>query len=341
VKILAFVLAGGEGTRLHPLTAEHAKPAVPFAGGYRIVDFVLSNLVNSGITSIYLLAQYKPRSLIEHIDAVWAPALQGADRFVKVALPDAAVASGRFAGTADAVGKNLCLCAQHAPDLVAIFAADHVYRMNVGQMVESHIEREADISVAAVPVPVESASRFGIIAAAADGRVQAFHEKPARPASMPGRPSHAYASMGNYLFDPGVLAALLERSAAPGGHDFGRDILPRAASTCRVYAYDFAQNRVPGIRPHEEPGYWRDVGTMETYRAAQRDTLGHRPKFCLINPRWPIRGASMFSGRADTPVEKDRCPAVIAPPDTADDLRGDAARVRGNVLAGILDGDPG
>jgi len=291
VKIIAFVLAGGEGTRLHPLTAEHAKPAIPFAGGYRIVDFALSNLVNSGITSIYVLAQYKPRSLIEHIDAVWAPLLQGPGRFVKVMLPDAAAASGRFAGTADAVGKNLRLCARHAPELVAIFAADHVYRMNVGQMVGAHVERKADISVAAVPVPLESASRFGVIAAAADGRVQAFHEKPDRPAPMPGRPSHAYASMGNYLFDPGVLAALLDKSAAPGANDFGRDVVPHAASTCRVYAYDFARNRVPGMRPYEERGYWRDVGTMETYRAAQRDTLGQRPKFRLVNPRWPIRGA--------------------------------------------------
>ena len=208
-KVLALVLAGGNGTRLHPLTAEHAKPALPFAADYRIVDFVLSNLVNSGITSIYVLAQYKPQSLIEHIRAVWAPALRGPGRFVSVVLPGAESARAPFLGTADAVHKNLHLCARHAPDLVAVFAADHVYRMDVGQMVEAHVLSKADISVAAVPVPVERASPFGIIAAQADGRIREFQEKPERPVPIPERPSHAYASMGNYLFDPGVLAALL------------------------------------------------------------------------------------------------------------------------------------
>ena len=152
-KVLALVLAGGNGTRLHPLTAEHAKPALPFAADYRIVDFVLSNLVNSGITSIYVLAQYKPQSLIEHIRAVWAPALRGPGRFVSVVLPGAESARAPFLGTADAVHKNLHLCARHAPDLVAVFAADHVYRMDVGQMVEAHVLSKADISVAAVPAP--------------------------------------------------------------------------------------------------------------------------------------------------------------------------------------------
>ncbi|MEO7937068.1 MAG: sugar phosphate nucleotidyltransferase [Burkholderiaceae bacterium] len=290
MKILALVLAGGEGSRLRPLTESHAKPALAFVNGYRLVDFVLSNLVNSGITSIYVLAQYKPQSLIEHIRAGWSPALRGPGRFVNVVLPETGLARGSFLGTADAVYKNLHLCTRHAPDLVAVFAADHVYRMDVGQMVEAHLRSRAQISVAAVPIPIAWAPHFGIIAADADGRIREFQEKPASPAQIPGRPGLAYASMGNYLFEPTVLAALLEQAARRGETDFGRHILPRAIATHRVVAYDFAGNRVPGILPHEEPHYWRDVGTIAAYRAAQRDASGHTPKFSLANARWPIGG---------------------------------------------------
>jgi len=290
MKILALVLAGGNGSRLYPLTAEQAKPAIPFAGGHRIVDFVLSNLVNSGITSIYVLAQYKPQSLIEHVRSAWAPALRGPGRFVSIVLPGDDPARGPFLGTADAVHKNLHLCARHAPDLVAVFAADHVYRMDLRQMVDAHVQSEAEVSIAAVPVPVERASPFGIIAAQADGRVREFQEKPELPVPIPNRPSHAYASMGNYLFDPRVLASLLDEAARRGETDFGSHVLPRATATRRVFAYDFAGNRVPGILPHEEPNYWRDVGTIETYRAAQRDASGPKPKFSLVNERWPIGG---------------------------------------------------
>jgi glucose-1-phosphate adenylyltransferase len=301
MNILALVLAGGEGSRLRPLTAEHAKPALPFANGYRIVDFVLSNLVNSGITSIYVLAQYKPQSLIEHIRAAWGPALRGPGRFVNVVLPGADSARGPFLGTADAVHKNLHLCARHAPDLVVVFAADHVYRMDVGQMVEAHVQSQAEVSVAAAPVPVEWASHFGIIATNADGRIREFQEKPKRPAPIAERPSHAYASMGNYVFDPGALATLLDEAARRGEIDFGRHILARASTTHRVFAYDYAGNRVPGILPHEEPNYWRDVGTIEAYWAAQRDASGPRPKFSLANEQWPIR-ANSRSGVVERPA---------------------------------------
>jgi len=290
MKILALVLAGGEGSRLRPLTAEHCKPAISLAHGCRIVDFVLSNLFNSGITSIYVLAQYKPQSLIDHLRVAWTAVPGGPKFFVSVVLPGATPGPESFLGTADAVRKNLHLCARHAPDLVAVFAADHVYRMDVRQMVDAHVQSKADISVAAVPVPVEEASRFGIIATRADGRIRGFQEKPACPAPIAGRASHAYASMGNYLFDPGVLAALLEPAARRGETDFGNHILPRAIGTHRVFAYDFAGNRVPGVLPHEEPNYWRDVGTIEAYRAAQRDVSGPRPRFSLANEHWPIDG---------------------------------------------------
>jgi len=292
MKILALVLAGGEGSRLYPLTAKHAKPALPFAGGYRIVDFVLSNLVNSGIFSIYVLAQYKPRSLIEHIRAAWMLACRGPKRLVNVVLPRTDVEPGCFKGTADAVYQNLELVERHRPDLVAVFAADHVYRMDVRQMVRFHVERAAEVSIAAVPVPVEKASSFGTIGTSADGRVTDFQEKPERPVPIPADPERAYASMGNYLFNPAVLAELLQQAHRHRETDFGRHVLPRARCSHRVFAYDFAGNRVPGVRLHEERGYWRDVGNIETYMAARQDVSGQEPRFRLINHEWPIHGGS-------------------------------------------------
>jgi glucose-1-phosphate adenylyltransferase len=288
MKIVALVLAGGEGSRLYPLTAEHAKPALPFANGYRIVDFVLSNLVNSKLSTIYVLAQYKPDSLMRHIAAAWAPWFDAPGSVIKVLLPR----SNRrpFRGTADAVHQYLDVLQEHAPDVVAIFAADHVYRMDVRQMIDFHCQREADATVAAVGVPLEKASSFGIISAGADGRVREFHEKPRRAAPSPRNPAQAYASMGNYLFDPRVLERALEEGVARGEFDFGRDLLPRLSREARVYAYDFAENQVPGLLEHEEPAYWRDVGTLTALAAAQQDATGHRPRFNLWNRRWPIRG---------------------------------------------------
>lgn len=288
MKIVALVLAGGEGTRLYPLTAEHSKPALPFANGYRIVDFVLSNLVNSRISTIYVLAQYKPDSLVRHIAASWAPWFNAPGSVIKVLLPR----SNRqlFRGTADAVHQCLDVLQAHSPDVVAIFAADHIYRMDVRQMVEFHCTRKADATVAAVGVPLEKASSFGIITAGVDGRVREFHEKPRRAAPSPHDPAQAYASMGNYLFDPQVLERSLEEGIGRGETDFGRDLLPRLCKEARVYAYDFAQNEVPGLQEFEEPAYWRDVGTLTALAAAQQDAMGHRPRFNLWNRRWPIRG---------------------------------------------------
>jgi glucose-1-phosphate adenylyltransferase len=288
MKIVALVLAGGEGTRLYPLTAEHAKPALPFANGYRIVDFVLSNLVNSKISTIYVLAQYKPESLMRHIAAAWAPWFEGAEGVIKVLLPR----SNRqpFRGTADAVHQYLDLLQAHSPDVVAVFAADHVYRMDVRQMIGFHRERQADVTVSAVSVPIEKSSSFGIVSTDAEGRVRQFREKPLRADAIPGDPSRAYASMGNYLFAPEVLEEALEEARARGETDFGRDLLPRLSAKKRVFAYDFAQNQIPGLQDFEEPAYWRDVGTLSALAAAQQDAMGHRPRFNLWNRRWPIRG---------------------------------------------------
>jgi glucose-1-phosphate adenylyltransferase len=308
MKVLAMVLAGGAGTRLYPLTAEHAKPAVPFAYGFRIVDFVLSNLVNSKISSIYLLAQYKPRSLIKHIESAWGPWSHGPGT-IEVLLPRPDKFGGRFRGTADAVFQNIDVIRRHAPDLVAVFAADHIYRMDVRQMIAFHDERRADVTVAAVPVPIAAATAFGVITADADGAIVEFQEKPATPSPTPGDASRAFASMGNYLFNPGVLIELLEESARREGADFGLDIMPRLPDCARTYAYDFMKNRLPGVEDYEETGYWRDVGTLEALAAARTDAFGSRPRFNIWNRRWPIRGEGHATLVSHLREWKDR-PAV-------------------------------
>jgi glucose-1-phosphate adenylyltransferase len=288
MNIVALVLAGGEGTRLYPLTADHAKPALPFASGYRIVDFVLSNLVNSGISTIYVVAQYKPDSLVRHVQTAWAPWFENGEGMIKTLLPR----SNRvpFRGTADAVDQCLDVVQAHSPDLVAVFAADHVYRMDVRQMIAFHRAKKADVTVAAVAVPVERASSFGIVCTQADGRVREFREKPQQPPALPHDPARAYASMGNYLFQPDVLERALQEAREQHDTDFGRDLLPRLCGQARVYAYDFSENQVPGVQEHEERSYWRDVGTLAALAAAQQDAMGHRPRFNLWNRRWPIRG---------------------------------------------------
>ena len=286
--ILAFIMAGGEGSRLYPLTAERSKPSVPFGARYRIVDFVLSNLVNSGIHAIYLLVQYKSQSLIEHVRMAWVlpPTLPG--HFITVVPPQMRRGQQWFQGTADAVYQNLNLIRQHAPDLVLVFGADHIYRMDVRRMVEFHLDCRADCTVAALPVPLENASAFGVIQADATGRIQAFLEKPQTPPPMAADPSRAYVSMGNYLFNAKVLEEALIDANTRGEHDFGQHVLPRLVASGGVYAYDFHQNRVPGVRDYEEPGYWRDVGTLEAYYQANMDLLGLTPRFDTFNAYWPI-----------------------------------------------------
>jgi glucose-1-phosphate adenylyltransferase len=289
-KIVALVLAGGEGTRLYPLTAEHAKPALPFANGYRICDFVLSNLVNSNIGTIYVLAQYKPESLIKHIQTAWAPCFEESSGLIKVLLPRSNTLEGQFKGTADAVYQYLDLLEAHEPDIVAVFAADHIYRMDVRQMVDYHYQRGAGVTVSALGVPIDSARAFGVLKTGTDGRVREFREKPKTPSPIPGDPRRAYVSMGNYLFEPAVLERALVEARSRGETDFGRDLLPRLSRSERVYAYDFAQNEVPGLQECEERAYWRDVGTLSALAAAQQDAMGTEPRFNLWNARWPIRG---------------------------------------------------
>ncbi|MEC5396653.1 glucose-1-phosphate adenylyltransferase [Uliginosibacterium sp. H1] len=286
--VLAFVMAGGEGSRLHPLTAERSKPSVPFNGKHRIVDFVLSNLVNSEIYSVYLLVQYKSQSLIEHVRKSWVMTPFLPHQFITVVPPQMHHGAAWFQGTADAVCQNIHLINLVKPDLVAVFGADHVYRMDVRQMVQHHVDTQAHVSVAALPVPVSQCDQFGIIRTNSDTRITAFEEKPRTADSMPGRPGFTLASMGNYIFSTDVLLDALNEAHSKGENDFGKHILPRLTKTHKVVAYDFATNKVPGVQEYEEAGYWRDVGTIDAYFAANFDTIGERPRFRMTNPQWPI-----------------------------------------------------
>lgn len=288
-RVLAMIMAGGKGERLMPLTEQRSKPAVPFGGKYRIVDFVLSNFLNSGMMAVYVLVQYRSQSLIEHLRRAWRIGGRIQHHFITVVPPQMKARGGWYEGTGDAVYHNLNLIRDFAPDLIAVFGADHIYRMDINQMVRCHVEKEADVTVAALPVPLHAASGFGIIQADHDGRVTGFEEKPLKPKPMPQDPEQAYSSMGNYLFDTDLLIKVLEEDASkPGSHDFGRDIIPHLIKEHRVQAYNFHDNIVPGVKPHEEQGYWRDVGTLDAYWQAHMDMLGSTPVLDLRNQKWPI-----------------------------------------------------
>ncbi len=311
--ILAFVLAGGQGSRLHPLTASQSKPALQIRDGYRLVDFVLSNLLLSGVRRVYLLAQYKPQSLISHVQTAWTDRFEAAGGFIQIRVPSSALAQDQFQGTADAVYRNRELIDQHQPDLVAVFAADHVYRMDVQQMARWHRKHHAHLSVAAVPVAIDDARSLGVIATEGDGRIVRFEEKPRQPTALPDDPTQAYGSMGNYLFEPHTLIELLEENVRRGGSDFGFHILPNLPFGLRAFAYDFSANRIPGLRPWEVRGYWRDVGTLPALRQATREVSLPRAALELMNPRWPILGVAATVSNGHTLTR--RVPArVIAPP---------------------------
>jgi glucose-1-phosphate adenylyltransferase len=287
-----MIMAGGKGERLMPLTEHRSKPAVPFASQYRIVDFVLSNFVNSNIMSVYVLVQYRSQSLIEHLRQAWRIGARIKQHFITVVPPQMKARGGWYEGTADAVYQNLNLIRDFEPDVVAVFGADHIYRMDIGQMIQFHARQKASVTVAALPVPLHAAKGFGIIEVNPERgaeRIVGFQEKPERPRPMPTDSEQAYSSMGNYLFNTDTLLQALERDAKHNGsHDFGRDILPQLIRTDRVLAYNFLHNEVPGVKPHEERGYWRDVGTLDAYWQAHMDMLGEAPILDLNNRAWPI-----------------------------------------------------
>jgi glucose-1-phosphate adenylyltransferase len=288
-KIVALILAGGKGERLRPLTDVRSKPAVPFGGTYRIIDFVLSNFYNSGIMGMHVMVQYRSQSLIEHLRRAWRIG-DGDRQFVTVVPPQMRARGGWYAGTADAVYQNLNLIQDFNPDVVAIFGADHVYRMDIRQMVQFHYAREADVSMATLPVPLSLGGSFGILQVDQHNQIIGFDEKPQSPQSMPDDPTRALSSMGNYLFKTDVLVRALEEDAKKEGtHDFGRDIIPCLTKTARVQSYNFYKNEIPGCKPYEEEGYWRDVGTVTAYWQANMDLLGISPRYDLRNREWPIR----------------------------------------------------
>jgi glucose-1-phosphate adenylyltransferase len=288
-RVLGIVLAGGAGKRLAPLTADRAKPAVPFAGLYRLVDFALSNLVNSGFRRICVLTQYKSHSLDRHITTTWQlNTLLG--NYVTPVPAQQRLGPHWYTGSADAIYQSLNLIYDDRPDIVAVFGADHVFRMDPMQMIDQHEAAGAGVTVAAIPVPRKDATAFGVIQAAADGRsIEAFLEKPADPPSLPGRPDEAFASMGIYVFDTPVLIEALRQDAAnhASRHDMGGDIIPMLVSQGRAQVYDFLDNKVPGADARDA-GYWRDVGTLDSYFEAHMDLCAIVPVFNLYNDHWPI-----------------------------------------------------
>jgi glucose-1-phosphate adenylyltransferase len=288
-RVLGIVLAGGAGKRLAPLTADRAKPAVPFAGLYRLVDFALSNLVNAGILRVAVLTQYKSHSLDRHISQTWRmSSLLG--NYVTPVPAQQRLGPHWYTGSADAIYQSLNLIYDDRPDLVIVFGADHVYRMDPRQMIDQHVTHGAGVTVAAIPVPRMDATSFGVIQAATDGiTLEAFLEKPADPPSLPGRPDQAYASMGNYLFSTDVLIEALRKDAASPSsrHDMGGDIIPMLVDEGSAQVYNFMTNEVPGANPRDA-GYWRDVGTLDSYFDAHMDLCAVLPVFNLYNDRWPI-----------------------------------------------------
>jgi len=287
-----MILAGGKGSRLLPLTLYRSKPAVPFGGIYRIIDFVLSNFVNSGIRSIYVLTQFKSQSLAEHLYRAWAGSNLRPGHFL-IPVPAQMQTGGEvwYSGTADAITQNLNLVRDTRPDLVCIFGGDHVYFMDISRMLRAHVAAKADVTIAALRVPRADAARFGVLECRPDGTVRGFHEKVDAPPSLPDDPGHCYASMGNYVFQREVLCEVLGHDARSNdsSHDFGRDILPAMVERGRrVLAYDFENSRLPGRPADQRNLYWRDVGTLDAYYEASLDLREVVPKLDLYNREWPI-----------------------------------------------------
>jgi glucose-1-phosphate adenylyltransferase len=287
--VFGIVLAGGEGKRLAPLTADRAKPAVPFGGNYRLIDFALSNLVNAGYLQIVVLTQYKSHSLDRHISTTWrlSPLL---GNYVTPVPAQMRRGPRWFSGSADAIYQNLNLLYDERPDIVAVFGADHIYRMDPRQMVDQHVESGAAVTVAALRAPLAEADQFGVIETAADGQtITAFREKPTDAVGLPDAPDKVFASMGNYVFSADALIDIVTRDAEDEAskHDMGGSIVPALVESGAAHVYDFSRNEVPGASEVER-GYWRDVGTLDAFYDAHMDLISVEPEFNLYNREWPI-----------------------------------------------------
>lgn len=324
--VLALILAGGKGERLYPLTAERTKPSVPFGGKYRIIDFALSNMVNSGIYSMYVLVQYKSQSLIEHIRSTWSRTGVVPRHFITVVPPQMRREEIKewYRGTADSVYQNINLIYDFKPAVVAIFGGDHIYRMDINKMVEYHLREKAHLTISVVPIKSREAVKFGIVEFGDDFKIKNFKEKP----QMTGE-DEVYASMGNYIFDAEVLVDSLEEvSQKSTTHDFGHDIIPHLVNKgAKVMAYDFSKNKVPSIKQYEDSAYWRDVGNIESFWQANMDLLGGNPRLDLDNEAWPI-----YSSQVQAPS------AYIADSEIHNVRLSEGSRVHGSRIRNSLIG---
>lgn len=287
---MTMIMAGGEGSRLKPLTSDRTKPAVPFGGNYRIIDFVLSNFVNSGFMKIFVLTQFKSHSLLQHMREGWRVSSGIVKQFIDPVPAQMRIGKKWYEGTADAIFQNMNLIDDEDPDQVCIFGGDHIYRMDVRQMLRFHSKRQAVLTVAAIRVPIQDAHHFGIIEVDEEWRMTGFVEKPENaPKTIPGNPDYVLASMGNYIFERGPLVDELKKDSKDknSDHDFGKNILPKMFPEGNVFVYDFSQNFIPGLE-EEEKGYWKDVGTLDTYWEANMDLVGVHPHFNLYNKKWPV-----------------------------------------------------
>ena len=311
---MAIVLAGGRGERLYPLTEHRAKPAVPFGGSCRLIDFVLSNMFNSAIPEIHILTQYHDQSLVRHLQQGWIRTYFADGPLI---MPTAAQNGSSYPGTADAVYQNRVLIASAKPDLVLVFGSDHVYRMDVNQMIKYHLEQGAEVTVSTIPMPISQCADLGTVVVDDSWRIGRLEEKVPWPTAMPDMPDHALVSMGNYIFDAAVLLEELEEDARnnASSHDFGRDILPRLCARRRMYAYDFRTNRIAGVAGPSD--YWRDVGTIESYYQANMDLNNPQSRLILEDEAWPLRSI----GRHGRPARVAR------------DLSGKIGCVENSILA--------
>ncbi len=306
IEVVAFVLGGGVGKRLLPLTKDRAKPALPFGGSYRVIDFVLSNLIHSRIRKIYVLTQYEPRSLEQHILEGWSP-IFGSSRYNMIRLLPAKVGtgSGWYLGTADAINQNKRYAWESMPDIVNIFGGDHIYLMDISQLNDFHLEKNADLTISAIPVKVElAANKYGVLVVDDDSKLIGFEEKPENPTPIPNNPEYCFASMGNYAFNLQVLIEelvidqykkttedkklIMQDPEHYSSHDFGYDIIPAMLRRKRkIYVYDFNSNTIIGSNKKEK-AYWRDIGDLDEYYKANIDLISQNPSINLYNPRWEI-----------------------------------------------------
>lgn len=340
-RILSMVLAGGEGKRLMPLTRDRAKPAVPFGGQYRLIDFALSNLVNGGYRKIVVLTQYKSHSLNVHLARAWRMSTM-LGNYVTSVPAQMRLGTRWFLGSADAILQNVNIIDDESPEYVFVFGADHIYRMDPRQMLEEHIDTGAGVTVAGIRMPIEQAPSFGVIERGSTTKIERFREKPSDPQPIPEDPSMALVSMGNYIFSTEVLLDLVERDSLndDSRHDVGGDLIPALVEDGVAHVYDFTKNTVPGVTEREH-AYWRDVGTLESYFDSNMDLVAVDPVFNLYNDDWPI-----YTSMAPTPPAKVVAVAEHGAGQVADSILSggvviSGAYVRGSVLSPRVRIEPG